>query len=197
MGHALLRLQKTVGIGYGFHYPGAGGADRHDTTAFPFCLVDDVGIFGSQFVMFAVHLVLSKVFYRNILECSGAHMQGDFGHIDALRLQGLKHFFAKVEACRRGCYRTGILCKNRLVGQLIVFIIGAVNVRRQRNVTFPVHHRFQFHRRHRKTEHPGAVFLDVFHNGLDAGDFKFATNLESLAGANLGLIAGLSVFCRN
>ena len=147
--------------------------------------------------MFAVHLVLGKVFYRNILECSGAHMQGDFGNVNALRLQCVKHFFAKVEACRRSGHGARILCKNRLVGQLIVFVIGAVNVGRQRHMAFTVHHRFQFHRHHRKTEHPGTVFLDVFHNGLDAGDFKFATNLESLAGANLGLIAGLSVFCRN
>ena len=197
VGHTLLRFQEPVGIGNGFDDAGAGSAHRYNAAAFALSLVNDVSIFSSELVMFTVHLVLRKVFHRNVLECTRAHMQRDFGNVHALRLQGIEHFFAKVQARRRGGHGARILCKNRLVSLLVIFVIGAVNVGRQRYMAFAVHDGFQFHGRYRKAEHAGTVFLDFFDNSLDAGNFKFATDLESLARTHLRLVAGRTVFSRN
>ncbi len=124
-------------------------------------------------------------------------MQRHLGHMHALRLQVFKHLLAKVQTRRRGGHGARILRENRLVSLLVVFVVGAVDVRRERHMAFAVHHRFEFHRSRRKAQHAGTVFADFLDHRLDAGNLEFTANLERLARAHLRLVARIARLRRN
>ena len=197
IGHALLRFQESICIGNRLDHTRTRCTDRHDAAAFALCLVDDVGIFLGEFVVFAMHLVLRKVFDGDVLECTRPYMERHFGNIDTLRLKVIEHLFAKVEASRRSSHGTGILCKNRLVSLLVFFVIGAVDVRWQRYMAFPVHDFFHFGRSLFETKNAVTVFfMNFFDMRTHASKRKFTPHLERLTRMHLRLETSLARFGR-
>ena len=81
-----------------------------------------------------VQLVLLDHFHSNRLKRSQSNMQGNLGGLDAALANALQNFRREVQARRRRGHRAGRLGVDRLILLAIFGCVGAVDVRRQRNV---------------------------------------------------------------
>ncbi len=133
--NSLLFLRSA--LGGVFQRAHRGGADGQDGAPFALCARDALRGFWRNLIGFRMHSVAFQRFAANGLKCSQADVQRELANFNSARADLFEDFRSEVQAGGRRGDRAGMAGENSLVAFVVRGVVGAINVRRQRNMAEP------------------------------------------------------------